>query len=206
MSIDTLIIRAPHDIDPNIIAPALDLQPLAAHAVTGTAIAYSEDFAFRTRGVAPAFFDVTDMVCGVVQRSGVHEGQVLASTAHTTCALIVQENEPLLLADLADHLCRFASIDEAYRHNEMDIRTINVCGPDECANGHSHCQHALLGVSVTLPVHGGDVVLGRWQRLLLVELDHPRPRELTVQVTGIMPARRAVGPAERSRAASGDAE
>ena len=142
----------------------------------------------RTRGVAPAFFDVTDLVRGVVQRSGVRQGQLLAASAHTTCALIVQENEPLLLADLCDRLRRFASVDEAYRHNELDVRTINVCGPDECANGHSHCQHALLGACVALPVAEGDVVLGRWQRVLLVELDHPRPRELTVQVTGIVPA------------------
>jgi thiamine phosphate synthase YjbQ (UPF0047 family) len=62
---------------------------------------------------------------------------------------------------------------------------VNVCGIDECANGHSHCQHALLGAEVLLLVHDGDIVLGRWQRLLLVELDHPRPREFTVQVTGI---------------------
>ena len=114
-------------------------------------------------------------------------GQVLAAVAHTTCALIVQENEPLLLADLADRLRRFASRDEAYRHNEMDVRTVNVCGLDECANGHSHCQHVLLGASTALLVVDQDLVLGRWQRLLLVELDHPRPREMTVQVTGVVP-------------------
>jgi secondary thiamine-phosphate synthase enzyme len=145
-----------------------------------------ERYAVRTRGVAPAFFDVTDLVRGV-QRSGIQHGQLLAATAHTTCALIVQENEPLLLADLAERLSRFASIDEAYRHNEMDRRTVNVCGPEECANGHSHCQHAVLGASIGLPVRDRDLVLGRWQRLLLVELDHPRSRELTVQVTGVAP-------------------
>ncbi len=187
MSLDTLVIRAPHDVDPDVIAPPLAAEPIARHATTGRAVSYSESFACRTRGVAPSFFDVTDLVRGVVQRSGVHQGQLLALTAHTTCALIVQENEPLLLADLADRLRRFASDEEVYRHNEMDIRTINVCGPEECANGHSHCQHALLGAGVSMLVRDRDMVLGRWQRLLLVELDHPRPRELTVQVTGIVP-------------------
>jgi thiamine phosphate synthase YjbQ (UPF0047 family) len=67
------------------------------------------------------------------------------------------------------------------------VRTVNVCGLDECANGHSHCQHALLGASTTLLVVDHDLVLGRWQRLLLVELDHPRPREMMVQVTGVVP-------------------
>jgi secondary thiamine-phosphate synthase enzyme len=131
--------------------------------------------------------DCTDLARDVVARSGVRQGHLLAATAHTTCGLIVQENEPLLLADLCDRLRRFAAPDELYRHNEMDVRLINVCGPEECANGHSHCQHALLGSGAVLPVRDGEIVLGRWQRLLLVELDHPRPREFTVQVTGVAP-------------------
>jgi len=184
---DTVMMRAPRDVDPDTLAPALQAIQVGAHSASGTAVSYGEDFTFHTRGMAPAFFDVTDLVCDVVARSAVAYGQVLVTTAHTTCALIVQENEPLLLADLADHLRRFASEDELYRHNEMDVRTVNVCGIDECANGHSHCQYALLGVSVSLPVRAGALVLGRWQRLLLVELDHPRPRALSVQVTGVAP-------------------
>jgi len=187
MSMDTLMTRAPRDVDPDTLAPALQAIQVSAHSASGTAVSYSEDFTFHTRGLAPAFFDVTDLVCDVVARSAVGYGQVLVTTAHTTCALIVQENEPLLLADLADRLRRFAAEDELYRHNEMDVRTVNVCGIDECANGHSHCQHALLGVGVSLPVREGALVLGRWQRLLLVELDHPRPRALSVQVTGVAP-------------------
>lgn len=189
MSIDVLITRAPHDVEPSVLAPSLSGTPVATSTTMGRAVAYGERFAFRTSGAAPAFFDVTDLALQVVRRSGVRQGQVLTTTAHTTCAIIVQENEPLLLADLADRLRRFASDAEAYRHNEMDVRVVNVCGPDECANGHSHCQHVLLGASVTLPVQGGQVVLGQWQRLLLVELDHPRPRELIIQVSGIVPER-----------------
>jgi secondary thiamine-phosphate synthase enzyme len=191
VSIDVLITRAPRDVEPGVLAPSLSATPIATIALAGRSVAYGERFAFRTSGAAPAFFDVTDLAIDVVRRSGVVQGQVLAATAHTTCAIIVQENEPLLLADLADRLRRFASDTEAYRHNEMDVRVINVCGPDECANGHSHCQHALLGASVTLPVQDGDLVLGRWQRLLLVELDHPRARELSIQVNGIVPERAA---------------
>ena len=187
MVIDMVTGRPLLAVDPNAAAPALDAAPAAVHSVAGRAVAYAESFAFRTRGVAPAFFDLTALAQAVVQRSAVAQGQLLASSAHTTCALLGQENEPLLLADLADRLRRFAPLEEAYRHNEMDVRTVNVCGPEECANGHSHCQHALLGASVALPVRGHTLVLGRWQRLLLVELDHPRPRQLTLQVSGVAP-------------------
>jgi len=176
------------DIDPDTPAPAPDAAPRGTQRCTGVAVSYSETFAVHTKGMAPAFFDVTDIACAVVERSGVRQGHLLASTAHTTCALIVQENEPLLLRDLADRLRRFAAPDELYRHNQMDVRTVNMCGIDECANGHSHCQHAVLGTAALLPVWDGALALGRWQRLLLVELDHPRPREFTVQITGVAPA------------------
>jgi secondary thiamine-phosphate synthase enzyme len=185
MTVDPLLVRAPRDVDPDRVAPVIEAVAVSAHGVTGLAVSYSECFAVHTRGSAPTFYDCTELARGVVTRSEVIQGHLIAVTAHTTCGLIVQENEPLLLADLCDRLRRFASCEEVYRHNEMDIRTINVCGPDECANGHSHCQHALLGSGVTLPVRGGEIVLGRWQRLLLVELDHPRPRDFTVQVTGV---------------------
>lgn len=186
MTIEALFTRAPRDVDPGLVAPRLDARRLATTRITGgRPVAYSEDFSFRTSGRAPAFFDVTETMCDVVRRSGVTHGHVLASTAHTTCAIVVQENEPLLLADLADRLRRFAHPDEPYRHNDLEVRQINVCGPDECANGHSHCQHTLLGSNVVLPIVGGAPRLGRWQRLLLVELDHPRPRQLTIQAIGL---------------------
>lgn len=172
------------DVDPALVAPPPDAVPVAQRVTTGLTVCHNEAFDMRTRGVAPSFYDVTDLVADVVSRSGVLDGSVLASMAHTTCALIVQENEPLLLADLADRLRRFASEAETYRHNELHIRVVNVCA-DECANGHSHCQHALLGSSATLPVHAGNLVLGRWQRLLAVELDHPRTRRVMVQVIGV---------------------
>jgi secondary thiamine-phosphate synthase enzyme len=185
VSIHLIAPRAPRDVEPTAVAPTITLTPSAKQAISGRAVSYSERFGLRTGGVAPSFLDLTDLTKDVIARSDVQQGSVLVCTAHTTCAVIVQENEPLLLADLADRLRRFASEEEAYRHNEMDIRVVNVCGPDECANGHSHCQHALLGASVTLPVHDGEPVLGRWQRILLVELDHPRSREFLVQVTGV---------------------
>ena len=189
MNLEALPAPVLPEVDPSIAAPAIKATPHDAQRHTGVACSYRETFSTYTSGMAPAFFDLTEAICALVRRSGVLDGQVVVSTAHTTCALIVQENEPLLLRDLAERLQRFAAPDEDYRHNRMDVRTINVCGLDECANGHSHCQHALLGGSATLPVVDGDLLLGRWQRLLLVELDHPRPRDFTAIVTGIAPAR-----------------
>jgi len=185
MSTQSMQPLVPAHVDAHILAPAVEAEALECRVASGASVAVCERFRARTQAPSPGFYDVTDLARAVVARSSVVGGQVVVSTSHTTCAVIVQENEPLLLADLAARLCRFAAAEETYLHNRFDIRVINLDGPNERANGHSHCQHALLGVSVALPITDGDIVLGRWQRILLVELDAPRTREISVQVTGI---------------------
>ena len=56
--------------------------------------------------------------------------------------------------------------------------------PDEVPNGHSHCAHLLLPSSETIPVIDGELALGTWQSVFLVELDHPRTREVIISVYG----------------------
>ena len=56
--------------------------------------------------------------------------------------------------------------------------------PEECPNAHAHLQHLLLGASEAVPVVGGELWLGQWQRIFLVELDRPREREVLLQVVG----------------------
>jgi secondary thiamine-phosphate synthase enzyme len=56
---------------------------------------------------------------------------------------------------------------------------------DESPNGHSHCMQLLLGSSEAIPVRDGQLQLGTWQRIFLVELDGPRPaREVLIQAVG----------------------
>jgi len=132
---------------------------------------------------APEFIDITDQVIDAVRASGIHEGAVTVFSRHTTAAIKINEHEPLLLEDMAEFLEQVAPQDADYRHNDFTIRTANMT-EDECPNGHSHCQHLLLSASETIPVCEGAMLLGRWQRIFLIELDHPRPREVVVQVHG----------------------
>jgi secondary thiamine-phosphate synthase enzyme len=71
-----------------------------------------------------------------------------------------------------------------YGHNDFERRTINMTD-DECPNGHAHCRHLLLGASETIPVVDGAPALGTYQRIFLVELDHPRARRVLVSVVGL---------------------
>lgn len=132
---------------------------------------------------APEFVDITDDVRQVLARSGVRDGIVAVFSRHTTAAIRINEAEPLLLQDMEAMLARIAPPNVYYRHNDLSIRTVNLT-EDEDLNGHSHCQHLLMGASESIPVADGELLLGRWQRIFLVELDCPRPREVIVQVVG----------------------
>ena len=86
--------------------------------------------------------------------------------------------------DLADRLDRWAPRCDAYRHDDVSRRVVNV-GPDERVNGHAHCRAALLRSSESVPVVGGALCLGRWQRVLLAEFDGPQTREIMVMLTSL---------------------
>ena len=120
-------------------------------------------------------FDKTNFISGVV----------VVFSKHTTAGIIIQENEPLLLDDFSTLLGSVAPIDKEYNHNNFEIRTVHM-HEDECPNGHSHCQHILIGTSETIPVIDNCLALGQWQRIFLVELDADfnDEREIIVQLIG----------------------
>jgi len=160
--------------------------------VTGTANVQAEEMAAprlyreilkHTASGAPEFIDITQEVKDVVARSEIREGSVLIFTRHTTAAIEINENEPLLMEDLKQFLMRIAPRNGDYKHNDFFIRTANMT-EDECPNGHAHCQHLLLGTSETIPIVDSEILLGRWQRILLIELDRPRERQVFIQVQG----------------------
>ncbi|MCH7706396.1 MAG: YjbQ family protein [Chloroflexi bacterium] len=132
---------------------------------------------------APEFIDITDDVVRFVRESRVQNGCVVIYSKHTTAAIKVNENEPLLIEDMERFLKRIAPQDANYRHNDFSIRTVNL-EEDDCPNGHAHCQHLLMSTSETVPVIDGELQLGRWQRVFLVELDRPRSREVVLQALG----------------------
>ena len=128
------------------------------------------------------FVDLTEIVRRRVRRSGVRNGLVCVQTRHTTTAIIVNENEPLLIEDLKRMLERLAPEGARYGHNDLHRRRDPA--PDEGRNGDSHCRAALLGSSETLAIADGVLHLGRWQSVFLVELDGPRDRSFSVVVMG----------------------
>lgn len=134
---------------------------------------------------APEFVDITNLVEDVIRNSRVRNGIVVVYSKHTTAAIKIQENEPLLLEDMTNLLERLAPMDEVYGHNDFDVRTVHM-NEDECPNGHSHCQHLILSTSESIPLVDGCLALGQYQAIFMVELDRDKSeREILVQVMGV---------------------
>ena len=112
--------------------------------------------------------DVTDRVREALP-DGVERGLCTAFVEHTTAALVVQENEPRLRADVETFLGDLVP-DTGHAHDELD------------GNADSHLRATLLGPSVTVPIRDGDLATGTWQSILLVECDGPRTRRVSVTV------------------------
>ena len=129
------------------------------------------------------FIDLTDHLETLVAAAGVSSGILNVQTLHTTTAILINEHEPLLLADFHRLLERAAPNDTPYQHDDQTVRTVNVTA-EERPNGHAHCRALLLPSSVSLNVTNGRVVLGKWQRVFLVELDGPREREISAMLIG----------------------
>ena len=129
------------------------------------------------------FFDLTDRLEKLIAEAGLRFGIVNVQTLHTTTAVVVNEHEPLLLADFQSLLEDAAPDDGRYQHDDASVRSVNLTDAER-QNGHAHCRALLLPSSACLNVTGGRLLLGRWQRVFFVELDGPREREVSVLVFG----------------------
>ena len=132
---------------------------------------------------APEFIDITEYVKNHVKSAGIRDGFVCIYSVHTTCAIKINETEPLLISDMENFLQKIAPQSDYYAHNDFSIRTVHMTD-DEEPNGHSHCAHLLLSTSETIPVINGDLMLGTYQSVFLVELD-PRSRGREVIISSL---------------------
>jgi secondary thiamine-phosphate synthase enzyme len=115
------------------------------------------------------FKDITSLLQGLVAESGVRSGVCHLFVPHTTAGILVNENDdPALQRDLASFLNRLAPQDRIYHHND--------------GNCDAHLKAALLGVSKSLLIENGSLVLGRWQGVFFCEFDGPRRRDLRVKI------------------------
>ena len=116
--------------------------------------------------------DLTGEVRGVLRKSGVQHGLCQVYSLHSTAAIVVNENaDPNIGRDLLNALDQAIPQKNDWLHDRIDD------------NAQAHILASILGPSETIPVEGGELLLGTWQTILLVELDGPRPeRRIAVQI------------------------
>ena len=118
--------------------------------------------------------DITARVAGIVRSSAIRTGTVHVFNVGSTAAVGTIEFESGLQHDLPAILDKLIPPSRNYGHEQAW----------HDGNGHSHLQATLLGPSLTVPVAGGELVLGTWQQIFHLECD-VRGRQRTVVVTVI---------------------
>ena len=117
--------------------------------------------------------DITDGVERVVAAAGASEAQATAFVRGSTAAITTMEFEPGGVHDLRQTLERLLPTEGDYEHNRLNHDT----------NSHAHQRASLVGAAETVPVVGGNLALGTWQQLVLIDFDdRPRDRTVVVQV------------------------
>jgi len=112
--------------------------------------------------------DITSELAAIVSKAAMAEGLCHVYVAHATAAIVVNENDdPNICVDLLEALDRLVPAG-IWRHDRVD------------GNAASHIQAAILGPGETIPVRNGELLLGRWQAVMLAELDGPRERRIIV--------------------------
>ena len=120
-----------------------------------------------------AIVDISEGVDRIVQSSGVERGIVSVFATGSTVAITTMEYEPGGVTDLQRLLDRLMPVDAPYEHNDRNHDT----------NAHAHLRAALVGPSETVPIVGGQMALGTWQQIVLLDFDdRPRSRTVTVNV------------------------
>jgi secondary thiamine-phosphate synthase enzyme len=120
--------------------------------------------------------NISPQVEDIVSRQNILNGMVLLFIAGSTAALTTIEYERGVVNDLRRAIELMAPEGITYEH---DARWGD-------GNGYAHVRAAILGPSLTIPLRGGQLLLGTWQQIVLCDFDNrPRTREIIMQLQGI---------------------
>ncbi len=120
--------------------------------------------------------NITEQVSEAIGQSDITDGTVTLFNVGSTAGITTTEYEPgLVKHDIAAAFEKIAPQNGRYEHEET--------WHDD--NGHSHVRATLLGPSLSVPVVDGQLLLGTWQQIILVDFDtRPRTRTIICQIIG----------------------
>jgi secondary thiamine-phosphate synthase enzyme len=134
----------------------------------------SQEITIKTKGNCD-IVDITDEINDILLKSGIKEGSCTVFSVGSTAGITTIEYEPGLLKDIPKLLDKL--IPSAARYNHDD-----TWGD---GNGHAHLRSALFKTSLSIPVIKGELTLGTWQQVVLLDFDNrSRTRRIVIQVLG----------------------
>jgi len=113
--------------------------------------------------------DITDKVNEVVAKSNRKSGVCVINLLHTTCAITTADLDPGTDEDLLETLRKMLP-NISYRH------------PHDPSHTGDHILSSVVGTSISLIFENRSLVLGTWQRVVLVELNGPKPRRIAYAI------------------------
>jgi secondary thiamine-phosphate synthase enzyme len=128
-----------------------------------------------SRASRAGLHEITDGVRRFVKESGIRDGLLTIFCRHTSASLVIQENAaPAARRDLEAFFARIAPEGGAYEHDDE--------GPDDMP---AHLRSALTSTQLSIPVEGGEPLLGTWQGIFLFEHRRNTPeREIALHIIG----------------------
>ncbi len=119
--------------------------------------------------------DVTHQVVELLNKTRLKHGNLTVFVSGSTAGVTTIEYEPGLLKDIPEAFERTAPTGVTYHHDA-------TWGD---GNGSAHVRAALLGPSLTIPFKDGQMLLGTWQQVVVIDFDNrPRQRSVVVQMMG----------------------
>ncbi len=116
-----------------------------------------------------SFVNITNQVREIVRNSKVNSGLCIVYVPHTTaCVLINEGADPDVIRDIAYSLEKLIPWKDNYAHSE--------------GNSAAHIRSAIIGNSRIIPIENGDLLLGTWESIFLVDFDGPRERKVIVKI------------------------
>ncbi|HEX7179530.1 MAG TPA: secondary thiamine-phosphate synthase enzyme YjbQ [Nitrososphaeraceae archaeon] len=134
----------------------------------------TKNILLRTKGENDVI-DISEKTIEAVNESSIENGLITIFVGGSTAAITTIEFEPGLRNDFPNMLARIAPKDIEYHHDKTW----------HDGNGHSHVRASLIGPSLTIPIIGGRLMTGRWQQIILLEMDiQSRDRNIIFQILG----------------------
>jgi secondary thiamine-phosphate synthase enzyme len=122
----------------------------------------------KTR-VSKEIIDITEKIEKIIEKQDQEKGFIYLFALHTTCALTTADLDPGTDLDMLDAF-------------EKIIPKLNYRHPHNPNHVGNHIMSSIIGPGLLLPFEDRKLILGTWQRIVLIELDGPREREIYFKI------------------------